>query len=908
MPQRPPLVTRFPEATFVDLSQVADEEVQIVAPAPSVQARTHLIKVGESEGKSLRFLSLYRLPDRLLERTLAPNHEKANKLLIDGLTCRAVRWTAKDGDIFNGRTGIGQSLEVAEADQLQLPDFQQLDDSRSNIDVADDVPTKTWEHVGKAPELSKWLQGTGQTRCIDPAEKPDIPKDARRYIASGPTNPTGRLRVPKGYDLLPDTADEDAQSSADENDGQRTAAAFNALLAGTAVGDGTDDYSESVTSDDSDDDRKPMIFSELFKSGTNVQANGQANGKPPKRTSGQAQSARPLPEPHFQMPPSRKPTPTTQVFEERTNMPPCNSPPSRTISTKVQARSVHGGLADYGGRFAKVDDIGLTASAANTAQWEIDNYVRRSPKKKSRPVVARSTAASTTGETANGNTERSMSGERSSSTFRPPSTVPVRSFTPMRPDPREADWVNKPAVGNPQRGPKLVDDTATTTSGTVPVPPGFTFSQNPPTRQAQHQQLNVESNDLDEEIIEQVKPLPPNYAVKRNTMRQQAGKKGKGKKAAAKASAPKVHLPLPDPVPPPKRKEKETHEPPAPPPPASFVDDEESSDDDTPPRRTTTVSTSIDSGTHAFGQFLVSLQRGKNEEEEEDGMSSDSGRQVKLVSSIGILLTRPGKDFYKGTITPVASQKQLNASNGTLRTNLLQRLTTSTDDATCLLSIGGAGMGPVSVETVYEIGIHDASGTPLAVRVPTKHKVDYTVKTGDRVSAKAYAHYPTHVWDAMFTLVKPGTDNTSPSDEAIREFVESMQTLQDQAPSFKAMERVGLITVQAVQAKRIFTREGKGGTLKITQVQQMATEAMNDGRHNFKAVAEPHLQMVNNHRLWWEARWETEDLEKAGLLEEKVDETVRAMDAVGLGNKGPYEYQEPELEDEQEAAQEVPFW
>ncbi|KAK4507228.1 hypothetical protein PRZ48_000963 [Zasmidium cellare] len=888
--ERPPTIKRFKEALFIDLSEIDQEYEEVeVAPLQPIRARSHLLKVADSEGKRLRFMPLYTLPDRLLERTLAPENPKVNKVLIHGLTCRAVRWDNRDGEVFNGRTGIGLSLAKMEA-ELPLPAFSIMRDTRPGVD-GDGIPGTTWEHVGDPPTVEQWVQGTGQTRQMEPEERADMPKDARKYLATGPTNP-GRLRVPKGQDLLPPTPQEEPIQAQ-----VGTESRFNDLLAGKFANAETDEE-EDEESDDDDDGISGKNLADVLKGGSKKgNAQGDWGIYNPQMHSSTPSSANAAKAAHLPTIPS-KASPASQVLDDRTNTPTPTATPTPTLSntntatSAPQTRQFQGDFPEYGNRFSKVDDVGLMGNAANAAEWDRDNHVHRSPKKKSKPVVARSAAT------------RDGSRAPQSSTAPTASLASLQSQnTVVRQDFREADWVNKPVIGKTQ-GPKLIDDAATFTSGPVRVPPGFEEPTGPsPTP-------GNTNNDSDGEIHENVKKLPSSFATKRDTMRQKAGKKGKNKKVTSKPPVPKAQLPLPEPPPPPKRKQKEVATVPVQVPrpeqtAPSSVHSVESSDEDEPPQEVAATSTSLEHSSHAFGKFLLAEKQRIIDEDEDDTDDEDIvSNRVRLVASIGVLLTRPmSKEFNKGVQSPAAAQKQLNASWETLRTDLFTRLTTSKEDAAYMLELVG---GNTDVSTAYEIWTQDASGTQLIITVPSHDKMDYKVKLQDASLAEAYAHYPMHVWDSMFALMKPGKEHISSSDEAIKEFITSMQT-DDDGTSFNAIERVGLLTIQRVLAKRIYTKKAKGGTLlQVTQVQDMGIESLNDKLYNFKAEALSYLEMAEIHRLWWEMRWEAPNLDKAGLLEMQVDEMVKAMDVVGLENIGPYHYAEPE--DEEVLAPVVPFW
>lgn len=421
----------------------------LVSGRPSV---THLVIVGPAEGKMLRFFRLDELAGDLLERTLAPFNERAQRVVNDGLTCRAVRWIEETGRYaFNGRTGTGRiSLETAGENQLALPRFERLHDTRTFDADANNSAARTWAHVGEAPTVEKWVQGIGETRQEDPAEKADMPKDARNLIAATDSYAIGRVRVPKGAQALDDDP-ADSETSADE---RPPTGAFNNLLKGQMGSiDGSGDDSDS-------DEAEEPAFADLLGSNSSKQVAASMRrsfsgdwgllSSPEARLTAwtNARPAGVMPTRRPQRDTPQRPPSSTQQLENfpplELNLRPCQQTPSpvkqplieqspqsqrlprqRAVTRasqdtalrqrKVSARDDNSSFPDYGKDFSGVDRKGLHAPAAALAKWEIENYTEQKPKSKRQQVLLRQREISGSGFSP-APTDRSDFGNRESQT------------------------------------------------------------------------------------------------------------------------------------------------------------------------------------------------------------------------------------------------------------------------------------------------------------------------------------------------------------------------------------------------------------------------------------------------------------------------------------------------------------
>ncbi|KAF7189823.1 hypothetical protein HII31_08930 [Pseudocercospora fuligena] len=320
------------------------------------------------------------------------------------------------------------------------------------------------------------------------------------------------------------------------------------------------------------------------------------------------------------------------------------------------------------------------------------------------------------------------------------------------------------------------------------------------------------------------------------------------------------------------------------------------------------ASKKLTSSKHPFG---VALEKEKERQrmQEEDDTGSEIG-PVKLLAQFGTILMRHDEQNWKKLTHHVHDASDLQTSfrkNAQfLKSEFLNRLTTSTTDATSLIHLArGQATSELETDTRYEIFVRDTAGALLKLTVDAFHKSAYSVKKSDQIIGEALSHFPVHVWDARFVLVELGLESETTSLHHIKDFIISMETDQ-KAPSFRAQIPLG-IRIETVLAKRSFAFHVDDMRFFATQVQWLCQESIEDRKHNFRALARTEEDMIAEQRLWWEAGWETFDLEKADYMQAKVNEMVPQMDAIGLENKGPFVRLEG-YEEAQEPEPEIPFW
>ncbi|CAK4032035.1 Hypothetical predicted protein [Lecanosticta acicola] len=553
----------------------------------------------------------------------------------------------------------------------------------------------------------------------------------------------------------------------------------------------------------------------------------------------------------------------------------------------------------YGRQFAKVDSIGLTANARDTAEW-VDRH-HKSHGKNGRRLKKSDALTYKPSEAPDGNSiDKGVEWPpmaRKSLIFResvkaPPGLLPEQDLHTVQ-----------KAANNTETDetPRLVDFSENPLKAQVTPQQGFVRqAKSPYAALTPDTPMAGSSKSADDEIVERVKTLPSDYGIKRNTMRQQARRKAKKGKSVAnvagKSSTPNVALPLPDPVPSPKPKPKNVEERPFTGIQKHMLNVRTSKEAAAQPGIAMTTSSrqdlslsetsfeSITSPTHTFGQFLQQTEArySGSESDSEDG---EPALPFKLVAHVGTLLTTPSnKEIENGTISAGLLQREFAKASHTARADFLTRLTTSTSDVHYLLD-ATSDQDTLQKEAFYEIFVRATTGSMLKITIPSGGKSNFYVESHDKVVQEAFAHYPMHVWDLRFRVVEAGGECESPP--ALKDLVQSLQTDED-APSFLGMIRSELFTVEKVLTKRVFAQKLERGVgFRLTQVQNLFLESLDDQYHNFRAFALSEKSMLDNQRVFWEACWETGNLRSAELLQAKAGEMMGVMDSVGLENQGP---------------------
>ncbi|SMY20349.1 unnamed protein product [Zymoseptoria tritici ST99CH_1A5] len=801
--ERDPDIVRYPQSRLdrVDTGpteeQMEDEALLQPPPAHVRPVFTHIIVTGEGEGKQVKFFKMYELPEDFLRRILSPRTEPCRRLLSYGFTCRAVRWDAQLGYVFNGRDGKNAAVSTfVGGDFLSALTFPSMDDirDRSESDVEEELAVHQWEHIdARAPRVEDWVRGVGETRQIVPEIEGEVVEKAGSKPTVAPLIDLGaedpnqsdgesedeiRTGQPLSFDDIlsgPTIADRAKEESGNEiKIGQLLS--FDDMLSGPTIAD-------RANEDDSDDSGDS---DEAISLPTKVPMTVPSRAAPAQRVDNRGWDAV-LPK----VAPQGQP-----VLQNRSNsaaLKPLSTPPPAAPES----------FPDYGSAYSKVDDVGLLAPAAAQAMYEHHSRSARPTKSKARSVVPRAT---------------------------------------------------------------IRDESNTTPSA---------------------------SHESDDEVIDRLQTPDPRFAQRMNTMNQKAGKKGKGNntsKAAGKKPAYKAQLPLPDPVPAPKPKKVVEA-------PKTISKSVISSSS----VRSAATKKPVD----AFSKLLANTLETQRQSNDEEDFDSDEETltpkpRMKLMAQIGILLSR-SEDKTLGsyrTVPPQELQEKLSSMSDDLKTDFLPRITSADSDAVYLNGIFEAN--GLQMEAFYEISILDIKSWPLKITVPAAKKSDFTIKARDRAMGYAFLHFPVRVWDARVTLVDPGLNHETASRDAIAEFVSSMSCTPGEAPSFRAFVPPGEFFVQRVTAIKFYSYDLDGMIYRLVKTQELETSGQSHRRHyNFVAkAAETREEMVASHRMWWEVRLETFDLQMAEQMQSRVDELVRSMDGVGLANVGPWEGNEEEVKEE----------
>lgn len=873
---------------------------------------THLVVVSEPHNKKLRMFHMHEIPTTLMKRALTPNTARYSTLFSKGLTCRVVKLNGLNGHIFGGNTGRDQQIVFSGV--LEMPKFSEIYEHRSETEIAEH--SGGWEHVGgKPPTVSQWLAGVGQTEQVPINERPEIPKESKRLLAPGASNDLTRPRIPQGGQLLVEESDGD---DTDAGHGSHRAN-FQALLSSTKNNTADDTASDMSSSDTSDDMTAPRKFRSLM---------GQENqmaGTVKRRVSLDWRTALP---PTASL--SRQDLYSSRVSETVKSE---NTKTSQYELKQAAEKSTSNvGFQDYGKTYSNVDNIGLSSTAKNAAQWEEMNYLDQRSPRRALPVIARRTEKSLSTLNTPTHSSRGKVMEEQNVQARTPSATTsfiaptITTWQSHRSENPQGTWSRRVVKPSPESNSRLIDGTETYSGSPVPVPPGlqplkqntgnkdrshtsqvsnpFAVSGNlldltenvleaSPSRkrdsaQGRRKQTTLvpgtptrrsetshTANEPDEKPIERLKIIPAAFSETRNTMNQKAIMKY--------ATAPQTQSPasnsaaLSNQQSPGGRsrrrgeREKNTFT-------ASMLT--------TPPVQS---ALGIQDKKHSFGQLLCNeIQSNElyaDEYSEEDEFTATS---MRLTSQVGLSLLRTGESLFGKRVLDCKSMEgKLNDPSAACKTDFLPRLTTSDVDAKYVIELAGGNVDSFTSECIFELQIRDAGGSVLKVAVPTASKTDFKTTRPNKLVAEAFAHYPAHVYDARYQLTRSASEQSSPSRESITYFVSSMTT-DGTVPSFKAKIQPGTIVVERVFSKQIFRKNINGVVFEVCRTCDMLLEFVDSVVHNFRAAVASEAEMLEHQRIWWEANWETSDLNKAGELQRQVDEVVRGIDGVGLSNVGPW--------------------
>ncbi|KAI7087990.1 hypothetical protein KC356_g3717 [Hortaea werneckii] len=945
--QREPNVLRFPEGDIQPLdSHIDDLEEEMIQPEassktqdqtthyPSFQA-FHVIETEGADSMPLKLFGMYELPEGLLERTLCSVADKEmTRAIRCGVSARAVRSEGKrDNFVFNGRLGspVGSNQALGLESLIPFPILK----GHSTLDLPIERYDNLVSETGDGPVMDKWFAGLAQTKPGEPEQDPEVPKDARKLFAPGHQSLSGKTRMPKADpDAHTDTEESDSDDEADTP--RATLKDFASLMAMTKARDSKSEILDTTTEtsdEDEDEDEDENAKEPMLSSPTQDKSiKGETH---PKHSFAALLGREEVPSPSSSHKTAESGYSQAQ-FDLATRLGGLES--SSRTETKPEATSgdqelaPYNELQSYGPQFAAVDNIGLTANAANQATWDNQHYERGKKAKKSKirlaevhmPLPVQPTSGSAPMSLSTG---PDLPGPQASHIARTSGhTSVLASGTTLANNADAVSWTNQwshNVVQPTDPHGRLVDDTTSYARGPVKIPPGlqpssttvtaahsqtttevgsesgtsqvggtsagqtidietisalvrssFEDQQQAPSRP--HVNRNDDDSDHDDTIVERLRPQREDVrdVQKKNTMSQKAKKKGNDGKL-------KVELPLPDPF----RKPKSSVR---------------SAQQNSIPAQKITIG-----GNAAINDKVKTLDDRKSSPingerldaiiQKVHALSEQSELRVRL----GLVLNMSGNRSMRDRVTTAASlADDLNSDcpNSTVVFN--GRLTTEIDDISHLLNLLDS---PSSTRVLYEFRARDSSGKVHSIEVELSKDGSVKAKSSGEVKAEIYMHFPIRVWDAMASLQQMPTDT-----DFFDAFLASLSTL-NEPPSFTALVPSNQFSIEKVFAKREFARplsENSNGRLIVTEVQDLFISSLNAPNANLQATCLSPEEMTARQRFWWEAHFE--GLSDGAEIFDAVKGVITLMDGVGFNSRGPWTAA-PQEQDE-EVFKEPSFW
>ncbi|GAB1741363.1 hypothetical protein NU219Hw_g6599t1 [Hortaea werneckii] len=939
-PQREPNILRFPEGEIQPLDGHIDdleEEVIQRETASNTQDQTpnrtsfqafHLVETEDAASMSLKLFGMYELPGGLLERMLCSAADKEmSKAIRYGVTARAVRSQGRRDDfVFNGR--LGRPMDIDQTLDLEsLVPFPILK-GHSTLGVPTERNDVLISATGDGPVMDRWFAGMAQTKPEKPEQKPEIPKDARKLFAPGHQLLSGRARIPKADPDLP--SDTEESDSDDEAVTPRAMSKdFACLMAGTKARSlkSEDLDTTTETSEEDENANESMLFSQ-------TQDQSMKGVTQPKQSFAALLGKEDVSNPSSSLEAEENGFSQAQ-FDLATRL----GGPESSSNTMIKPAGTSGDensapyneLQSYGPQFAAVDNIGLTANAANQATWNNEHYERGKKAKKSKislvqartPLAAQPASGSAAMSLSNGPDVPGAQALREPCASGHTSDLVSDTILMNRPD--AALWTNQwshNVVGPTVPQGTLIDDTASYARGPVKIPPGLQLSSTILTADQSHtttdvssgsstiqvdgpssghmidvesacplvtpsfggqQQASSESqvhcnddgDEVDYAIFErlQLQQEDIRYFQKKSTMKQKAKKKGKAVKA-------KAELPLPDPVPMPKPSVRSAKQNSVPTPKIGS--------------RTNAEAQMTVEKTDNVGKSLTNAERLDSYLQESHVLIQNSELRVRLGLILNLNGTRAMRDRV---ITSAALADELNSNCTTGRVVFNGRLTTNGEDVSSLLH---AADSPLSTKVLYEFHARDSSGKVHRVEVEVSQGGSMKAQCLSEVTTEIYMHFPVRVWDAVVSLQEAPTDT-----DFFGAFLASLSTL-NEPPSFTANVPSNQFSIERVFAKREITRslsESSKAKLVITQVQDLFVSSLNGPNANLQATCLSSQEMIAHQRVWWEAHFE--GLSNGAEIFDAVQGVITLMDGVGFNSRGPWTAAPQELDEE---VPQEPFW
>ena len=881
----------------------------------------------------------------MVQRTLTPIEPTAEKAIRFRFTCRTVRWDSEIREWkFNGR--IGKSVSVKDttiAHIFNSTTFLPLSDQRSRAAIAehnyDAAPVTTWrfKNPDERRTIERFIEGMYETEAAKPEEIPvDIPADAQKFLTRStlPSVGSARPRVVKGISARSQDSDYDSDEDSGDEESDTN---FANLMTGTNIKTGTTaDEEESGKTTDSEEGI-PMFESLLGKTDRRLMPPPQSPSQ--NRTLSYAKI--------FSTPQVSKADETSipgltnasySVIDETSSTPVTAIPSWSRSYAKVDKA----GLVSPAVNMAAWKHETMSLRQPKKDRSGISRRQLTLSSSPATPIPA-------DGRSATMSTSAGPELHQFQPLSTPP-PIPLSPFGSTRVQPTsdiQSDmqpWARN-VIQQDAYPMKLIDDTSTQCEASVKLPPGLgpppdgnahaaqtlqePVAQNPITSARQsggmpqslidlfnsvpmssapkvklppttaNQSLHQTSSNAttapattyhtpegDDRIIERLQPSSNEPRVKRNTMRQQAGKRGNqgSSRKPNRSGEAKVELPKPDPVPPPRQASA-----------PKIQKGSTSSKADFSKATASLKDLSIEDGSGSTVEYPGNSEKApaKPETAVERLLQKVSDAtdiaEAEVSVDFGMVLVRhpDTKEFHKGVLSKEALQTKLDKAGNALQTAFIARMTTSSTDAQYILEL--AKGTEITAKVEYKIQLKTAEGNLRVVRFDQEAMNDFVILSGDNDLGTLYMHYPMHVWDAQVTIIKPATDVSI--RDSVADFMFSMQTTEN-APSFFAAIPQSSFTVVKVYAKRIFSKKiSEGVKLQVTEVRDLSLDSVNSPNHNFKATTLPDEMMVEQQCLWWECdlHSKTTDCASAGALQGISDYLVSQMDGVGFSNKGPWE-------------------
>ncbi|KAK3111988.1 hypothetical protein LTR53_012193, partial [Teratosphaeriaceae sp. CCFEE 6253] len=622
-------------------------------------------------------------------------------------------------------------------------------------------------------------------------------------------------------------------------------------------------------------------------------------------------------------------------------------------------------LDSYGKDWASVDKIGLTATAASQAGWQVENPSPRKKTKKSGIQLVTNPLKERSPQRKRSSAPLSLGSDIGYYSSKLPLTLPdiVRQDLARGSGsgPKAPSWENRVVPVTTIQG-HLVDDSdpytnsirprrppglsskseSTRTRAILPPPWGgdeadqalLTFDNFPtlasssqsrplhprlPSNASQPDSASSATRAADEGdvVVECLQTLVDESARRKFTMNQKTQKKGKGKgKGSGNSnhlmSPNKVELPLPDPVPPPRQgKQEGTMQDPIVVPASPKRKASAPQEPETPKKSKAEAALNANTMELAETSEQARIPRSSAMRGEKHHGRPLAAELRDIVSIAQPSRTGLSLAVHFGVILFAYKDKLLRKTTFHLgafhdeavgEAKLFPRLTTSTTDAKYVLELT-ADTSLTRARSLYEFHLRDSAGV-LRIVTRDARGVAQPGRSADEIVGTVDMHHPYRAWDARY-MIKAAPRNPF-AEEAVGQLIASMKTV-DAAPAFYARIPAGAgFAVERVLAKREFHRTAArgGAEIVVTEARELRLESLREPLANLKASLGSREEMMAQQRLWWECRVVAARVEDAGVLEGLVEGMITGMDGVGFGNKGPWQ---PRVV-EPVAEEVIPFW